>query len=205
MIPHLQDIRTDYKLLKADILHLDETHLEADTIYNIDIEGFRSHSVNVGNGKGIASFLKTSIKAKISCVKEARIQIVKVTLDDIDSINLYRSSNFSINEAWDILNMMIDPERTTVITGDFNVCLRKSKTNRISTALTDCGFSQRQHESTQIMGGQIDHVYWRDSSGNWNLPIVERHSPYYTDHEAFLLTLTKRLQPGSRLKKRRLQ
>ena len=204
LIPHLQDIRTDHKLLKADILHLDETHLEADTIYDIDIEGFRSHCVNVGNGKGIISFLKTSIKAKITSVKEARIQIVKVSQDDLDSINLYRSNNFSISEAWDILEMMIDLDRTTLITGDFNVCLRKSQMNSISSELSKCGFSQLQHESTQIMGGQIDHIYWKDPSGNWNLPIVERHSPYYTDHEAFLMTLTKKVQPGSRLKRRRL-
>ena len=205
LIPHLEDIKTDHKLMKADILHLDETHLEIDTVYNIDIDGFRSHCVNIGNGKGIVSFLKTCIKAKITCVKEARIQIVKVSLNDLDSINLYRSNNFSISEAWDNLNMMIDLDRTTLITGDFNVCLRKSKTNTISSALSNCGFSQIQHESTQIMGGQIDHVYWRDPTGNWDIPILERHSPYYTDHEAFLLTLTKMMKPGSKLKRRRLQ
>ena len=204
LIPHLEDIKTDNKLLKADILHLDETHLEVDTSYNIDIKEFRSHCVNVGKGKGIVSYIRTCMTAKISCVKEARLQIVKVSLDDLDSINLYRSTNYSLDETWDVLNDMIDLERTTLITGDFNVCLRKSKMNTISSALSNCEFSQIQHESTQIMGGQIDHVYWRDPSGNWNMPILERHSPYFTDHEAFLLTLTKRMPPGSRLKRRRL-
>ena len=205
MIPHLEDIKTDHKLLKADILHLDETHLEVDTSYNIDIKEFRSHCVNVGKGKGIVSYIRTCMTAKISCVKEARLQIVKVSLDDIDSINLYRSTNYSLDETWDALNDMIDLERTTLITGDFNVCLRKSKMNTISSALSDCEFSQIQHESTQIMGGQIDHVYWRDPIENWNIPILERHSPYHTDHDAFLLTLTKRTQPGDKLKRRRLK
>ena len=101
MIPHLEDIKTDHKLIKADILHLDETHLEVDTSYNIEINEFRSHCVNVGKGKGIVSYLRTSIMAKISCVKEPRLQIVKVSLDDLDSINLYRSSNCSLEDTWE--------------------------------------------------------------------------------------------------------
>ena len=113
-----------------------------------------------------------------------------MSLDDLDSINLYRSSNCSLDDTWDFLQAMIDPERITVITGDFNVCLRKSKTNRISSALNDCGFSQIQHESTQIMGGQIDHVYWRPGNQRWKAPMIERHSPYYSDHDASLVTLT---------------
>ena len=205
MIPHLEDIRTDHKLIKADILHLDETHLEADETHNIEIQEFKTHLVNVGKGKGIASFVKTSITAKIVSVKEARLQIVKVSLDDIDSINLYRSSNYSTKDTWDALSTMIDPDKTTVITGDFNICLRKNQINTITSALYDCGFSQLQHEATHILGGQIDHVYWKDPSGSWNIPILERYSPYYTDHDAFLLTVTKTLQPGNRLKRRRLQ
>ena len=81
----------------------------------------------------------------------------------------------------------------------------ENKMNKLSSSLSDYGFTQMQQETTHIMGGQIDHVYWRDQSGKWNIPILERHSPYFTDHEAFLLTLTKGMQPGSRLKRRHLK
>ena len=71
------------------------------------------------------------------------------------------------------------------------------------TALTNCGFKQFQNEASQIKGGNIDHIYWRDPRGEWNEPSIERDSPYFSDHDRFLITLTKKVIKKSKLKRRK--
>ena len=91
------------------------------------------------------------------------------------------------------MEKQINPERPTVITGDLNICLRKYNNNVLLTALTNCGFKQLQNEASHIQGGIIDHIYWRDPRGEWDEPHIERYSPYYSDHDGFLVTLTKKV------------
>ena len=92
------------------------------------------------------------------------------------SINIYRSSSGSIPEALTALKDLID----------------NSKPNLITKGLQDCGFQQLVTEATHIQGGLIDHVYWRDvRSPRFEVPTVERYSPYYSDHDALMVTLVK--------------
>ena len=63
LLPHLQDIRRDYKLLKADVLHMLETSLPADIdTSGIIINGYDGMFINVGNGKGLAAYFKTDLE-----------------------------------------------------------------------------------------------------------------------------------------------
>ena len=80
LIPHFQDIKIDNKILKADILHLDETHLEDGRDCDIDIDGYHSHYVNAGNGKGITTFRKNTMNAVTTSLKLSTLQIVKVEI-----------------------------------------------------------------------------------------------------------------------------
>ena len=203
LIAHLADIRCDQKLLKANILHLDETHIGEDfDESSFTIEGFDSHFINIGNGKGVATYRSSDIEANTLFHKEKKLQIVKVSMNGLDSINLYRSSNKSINETWESLNKMIDEGKATIVTGDFNICLNKYKTNILTSALNNIGFQQLQIEASHIMGGTIDHVYWRDPEGKWNKPSLEQCSPYYSGHDQFLITLTRK-ETRSRLRRKK--
>ena len=204
LIAHFQDIKTDKKMLKADLLHLDETHITDEIdVSDLALDGFSAHFTNAGKGKGIATYKAENITATISSFKGTGLQIVKVSMEEIDSINVYRSSNKSMVETLETLEEMIDPDKATVISGDFNLCLRKYKTNTLLTGLNHSGFKQLQKEASQIMGGVIDHVYWKDPREQWETPYVERYSPYYSDHCGFLITLRKKFQKKSKLKRRR--
>ena len=44
---------------------------------------------------------------------------------------------------------------------------------------------------TQIQGGHIDHIYWLDRDGRFAQPSVEFYSPYWSDHDALLVTIVK--------------
>ena len=119
------------------------------------------------------------------------MQIVKFTSPELDTINVYRSRNGHSVELLNHLLKMLTKEKPTLITGDFNMCYIIQRNNRMSQGLDRESFSQLVREATQIRGGLIDHAYWKDTTGVWKRPEIERYSPYYSDHDAICTTLTK--------------
>lgn len=79
------------------------------------------------------------------------------------------------------MKSVIDAERPTLITGDFNLCFVKNPTNSITKELLRMGFTQMVTTATHIRGGHIDHAYWRDQDSIWNEPELEMYSPYYSE------------------------
>ena len=120
------------------------------------------------------------------------MQIPKFTTKEVDVINIYRSQNgHSVELLTQIVNMLSD-SKTTIITGDYNICYVINGHNRMSKGLINQGFQQLVKEATHIRGGHINHAYFRDTSSRmFEAPIVERYSPYYSDHDAVCLVLTK--------------
>ena len=97
-----------------------------------------------------------------------------------------------VNELIEKLMGMIRGDRTTIITGDFNICYLRIPKNQISKKLCEESFQQLVREPSHIMGGHIDHVYWRNRSYQWEDPDIERFSPYYSDHDGLCVTLMKK-------------
>ena len=91
LAPHMDDLRIDPTLLKADLLHLSETWvqpaLEDAALYQLD--GFQAHFVSVGNGRGIATFSRGGFHHQEDR-REQDFQISKFTSPIIDSIYIYR-------------------------------------------------------------------------------------------------------------------
>ena len=190
---HHQDMVVDHKLLKADIIQLSETSLTAESsLDSVDLPGFRSSHTVVSNGKGISSYFKlSSVQGpSIESFRGADFQVSVLSLPRVDCINVYRSSTGSLVETSDAIVERIKEDQPTLITGDFNVCTVKEPNNSITRRLMEMGFTQLVTKATHIQGGHIDHVYWRDSSQPAFMdPVVERYSPYYSDHDALLITL----------------
>ena len=46
-------------------------------------------------------------------------------------------------------------------------------------------------KATHVMGGMIDHAQWKDNSDSWYAPEIETFSPYYSDHDAILVTMKR--------------
>ena len=86
---------------------------------------------------------------------------------------------------------MLTIEKPTLITEDFNICMLNHKKNRMSNGLAQNGFIQMIKEATHIRGGHIDHVYWKDEHSVWKDLNLELYCPYYSDHDASLITLIK--------------
>ena len=111
----------------------------------------------------------------------------------LDVITVYRSQAGNSLEVFDQLQKLIDIERITLITGDFNICFVENFNNRLIQGILDLGFIQLVHEATHIHGRHIDHAYLLDPDGHMN-PILERHSTYFSDHDGICVIISKRIQ-----------
>ena len=115
------------------------------------------------------------------------------------SINVYRSDKGNKTELVNILRRKINDSlgQAILVSGDFNICTMDEPNNPVTTALRELGFELLVNVATHIKGGHIDHLYWRgDPTGDWKKPtlennLIERYSPYYTDHDAWLVTLQR--------------
>ena len=87
------------------------------------------------------------------------------------------------------LNGMINPKKTTLIVGDINICYRENFQNRFIQGPIKLGFKQMIEEPIHIYGRIIDHVYILDPKGSTEL-IIERYSPYYSDHDGLCITIS---------------
>ena len=184
---HFQDLLNDQKLLKADILHLQETSLDqsSNTSQFSLPEFFESGFTKHGRGKGCAVYSKLMAKS-YEWNSNDTMQVMKTIYEKIEVINVYRSSNGKQKELIEKLQQTINPKKLTIISGDFNLCAREEKTNRVSKFLEEIGFSQLVKEASHIQGRIIDHVYINCTEAVIDL---ERYSPYYSDHDALLVTL----------------
>ena len=89
----------------------------------------------------------------------------------------------------------MEPGSPTLITGDFNICFKSNGRNRMSKGLIEeQGMRQLMTEPTHILGGHIDHVYWKDEHQKWKNPFVERYTPYYSDHDGLCISIKKDME-----------
>ena len=142
-----------------------------------------------GKGKGIASY-STKISKNVESRSERTVQVMKSSFDKIDIINVYRSAEGSKATLVESLRHFIKEGRTTVIAGDFNICGKTEQQDTVLQFITQNGFTQLSDEPTQIQGRQIDNMFINKPS---LVRGIERYSPYYSDHDALLLTLKLRV------------
>ena len=138
------------------------------------------------------TFYRQEVVVHEQDLKENNMQITKFTSTNLDVINIYRSSNGHSVELLNHIIRMLPERKAVLITGDFNICYLMNRTNRLIDGLEANGLMQLVQEATHIRGRHIDHAYWRDREGGWSEPVVDRYSPYYSDHDAIGLTILKK-------------
>ena len=156
--------------------------------YGLTLEGYQGSFINSGNGKGIATYYNAEKIEPEGQVKMKKFQIGKFRHETMDIITVYRSQTGHSVELLEELKKMIGNGRITLITGDFNACFMENFNNRLIQGLLSLGFNQLIHEPTHIRGRNIDHAYLLDPTGTVK-PIIERYSPYYSDHDSICITI----------------
>ena len=120
---HFQDLLADEKLLKAQVLQLQETSLCPGKyeMSDYDIPLFVNTSfVSHGNGKGVVMYSKNFPEAS-SSKSDDSMQIQKYEFINLDVVNVYRSQKGNKYELIQRLDRIINKEKATLIAGDFNI------------------------------------------------------------------------------------
>ena len=192
--PHFQDIKADKFLLNATILQFVETSIPRDApTDNLEIDGYNSTFLNLGRGRGASTYVRNETVKFSKNFIDTGVQISKFVSEELCLLIVYRSQNGNIGNLLENLISLISDNKAVLITGDFNLCNNKRKDNAIKTTLNSEGFKLLIFEPTQILGGFIDHAYWRDMNDKWDEPTVERYSPYYSDHDALCITIKQKV------------
>ena len=157
----------------------------------LEIKGFKEYPNSTGPGKGLALFIKDDAFQHRCDITEEKMQITLVGSNDLEVITVYRSEQGSTLKLIQHLEDLINPGRAIVICGDFNICYRETRNNRVTKFLNQLGFTQLMKEPTHIRGRTIDHFYFREGTIIQENPIIFRYSPYYSDHDAICATMKK--------------
>jgi len=200
---HIQDIKSDNFLLQADIIHLVETSLQSVTQTNdLLIDGYKAYFHSVSRGKGIASYVRNNMKIQFqeNDAEDTGIQIVKFNSEEIESIVVYRSSFGNVGNLTEKLSSLPNTKRCQIITGDFNICMKKKPNNLVTSMLVSNNFKLITDEATHIGGGYIDQAYIRDEENLFHSTKLERYSPYYSDHDALCITLKRKSDKSKKLR-----
>ena len=187
---HMQDLRCDQRMQYADIIHLQETSTKDDECSNLDFADYNSHFINIGQGKGIATYYHSGRFKHIEDFATENIQITKFSSQFVDSINIYRSQGGKQADLNIALTRLLNKDKITIITGDFNICSKIKWNSSVSTHLKSLGFQQYQLGATHIKGGHIDHLYIKHEGPRSVKVETECYSPYYSDHDGILTILT---------------
>ena len=186
----------DPTLIKADIICLTETWMETTEDENrlSNIPGFEASFNSAGKGRGTAAFFRceTFTAQEDLNKKLPDAQISMFTSEKVDVILVYRSQGQQEENILTELKNMINTEKTTVVCGDLNICLKKDPDNIIITTMAAWDFEQLNKEASHVAGGHLDHMYLtRDTALEGTL---ERYTPFFSDHDAHCLTLQPKVR-----------
>ena len=159
---------------------------------DLSLANYRSHFINIGQGKGIATYYQSDKFTHVEDIARETIQITKFSSEHVDSINVYRNQRGLPADLINDLTSLITEDKITIITGDFTFCSKIKWNNNISLHLKSLGFKQYELGATHIKGGHIDHLYIKHDGPRQINVETDRYSPYYSDHDGILVILTPR-------------
>ena len=139
---HMEDVRSDPVLLQADILIVQETWLtEGESRQEVyQLAGYRGVFASQGAGKGVGLYVREgSPSGSITVVSLPHMQILKICLEELDIITVYRSKEELPPSALHHLKELIAEDVDTLLIGDLNYCYC-SEQNAISRYLERVAF-----------------------------------------------------------------
>ena len=181
-------IETDQNLQKADAILLSETWIEKGTDRLI-LDGYTGSFSGGGRGGGTAAFHNKEFKIETE-IEEDRVNITKLSGENLDIIAIYRSSNGKMETLLKHIKSLLNKNKMTVVGGDLNTCYFKNKHNPLTAYLLSKGFSQKVLKSTHIEGGLLDHMYVLQPEKTRSIS-VQHFAKYYSDHDAIGIIIKK--------------
>ena len=172
------------KNLSKEVIILQETWI-SDEDSNIDhfkLPGMEFCHNSIGNGKGVAAFVKEDyVNSRNINYQLYQISVYKSSKSTI--INVYKSSGCDENELASELFNLIEQEEINAevfIAGDFNFCFLNEPMNKIKLTLENNDFEQIVKKSTHEAGHLLDQVYVKNAKNHYT---VIHQSLFLFDHD----------------------
>ena len=168
---------------QAQVICLQETWLDPLVTHTNLLEkvGWNQHNNSVGKGKGISTFYKEDFVWEKD-VKQANYQMTKICSENIDIINVYRSSGAENIKFLKDLCSLVSSGKQSLIQGDFNICYISEKSHQVFQMLKSQGFQQLVNHPTHIEGRLIDLVFFFSPDPNAYYE-VQQQAQWFTDHD----------------------
>ena len=185
---HFGDIKTYPVIGNIDVICLQETWIDSDVYPNdLALGCLKAHLNSFGNGKGIVTYYNNRYK-HVKSMKEAKFQITKISSDDEDIINLYRSQGASSQQIISAVKELFNRAKKTLIVGDMNICYSKEKFHPVLRFMSKLGFTQLIEFPTHVSGSCIDHVHVYHPLDSKSYEVHVKHEGvYFTDHDLILV------------------
>ena len=187
---HFDDVtRTVQAMSSPSAICLQETWLnEGDNVDKYQIQDLKLIVNSKGRGHGVATYFVDTFDVTDSVTTDS-CQITKISSNNIDVINVYRSKDCDLEEFKLMIFKMIDANdmfRKVLICGDLNIHYTEETSNSFVKKIVDeYKFEQLVKDPTHDGGNTIDHVYV--SPGLQGRVKIEKTCTYYSDHD--LLTI----------------
>ena len=184
LVKHCDDLEKDFYLNKSDIICISETWLTEDIVERFS--NFPHQYYLNKRSKGIALLSKNK-PSNIEKFHNDLSSAIAASYDRFNLITVYRFAEsgkvkeFTEKLLADVSNYM---EQSVVICGDFNLDLINNENNVFTKTLRNVGFRHLMTSPTHILGGQIDHVYFRMKRDDISVELNKIYSVYYSDHDA---------------------
>ena len=182
---HCIDLANDIYATKSDHICVVETWINPEhyVFCNFQDRTFEHASLGTGKGCAIASLSSKQTNCDTKVIKE-HYQIMSITDGSIQLILVYSSQNCPIIHLVQDLRRMIRSDMIPVVAGDFN--FHKTEPNALTKFFSINNFEQLVQEPTHDDGNTLDHCYVpKDKKEHFQ---VKLHSPYYSDHDALLIS-----------------
>ena len=177
-------LQKQQKNLSEEVIFLQETWIsnEDSNINDFRLPGMKFCHNSIGNGKGVAAFLKEEYIISKN-INDHLYQISVYKSSKATIINVYKSNGCDETKFMTELSNIIECEEINAevfICGDFNFCFLNESTNKIKLCLEKYNFEQIVKKSTHKAGHLLDQVYVKNAKNSY---IVIHQSLFLLDHD----------------------
>ena len=184
LMKHSEDLENDFYLNKSDIICVTETWLTEDLVGKFQNFPNQYYLNRRSEGVAIISRYKPN---NVEMFHNELSSTIVASYDKFTLINVYRFAKggqvakFTNQFISDVTGYI---DGTVVVCGDLNLDLIDDGNNIFTKTLSNLGFEYLPTGPTHILGGQIDHVYFRCQDETISVELNKLFSTYWSDHDA---------------------
>ena len=179
---HYVDLLRRFENRNVNVINFQETWLEPNTdASKYSIRNMIPHLNSIGRGKGLATYVEEAFILRGEFICEEQCQLIKVSNEDIEIVNVYRSQECNTRVFQDKLQYVVDPSRPTIVCGDTNIDISRDRGRGFVEFMENLGLTQMVTQSSHARGGLLDHVWV--TADLRDRVLVTQSAVYFSDHD----------------------